>query len=183
MYLLIVVTFLYVSTLFLSVEAVEQPPLVYVKRDIKLSSYGYLLLNDTITLINNSTSPLRLPTLTLTYPTTAIDLQAQQPLSEDYVKIERFGNVTLLKLSADITIPALSNFTFTFRAVLGGLLKPVGGSRYELMAPLPSSPDNQLAEAVVTISLPADVSLASVPEGFKSESGSRWSTTLKGIQP
>lgn len=183
MYLLMVVAFLYVSTLFLSVEAVEQPPLVYVKRDIKLSSYGYLLLNDTIIFINNSTSPLRLPTLTLTYPTTAIDLQAQQPFSEDYVKIERFGNVTSLKLSADITIPALSNVTFTFRAVLGGLLKPVGGSRYELMVPMPSSPDNQLAEAVVTISLPADVNLASAPEGFKGEGGSRWFTTLKGIQP
>jgi hypothetical protein len=183
MYLLMLVAFLCVPTLFLSVEAVEQPPLVYVRRDIKLSSYGYLLLNDTITFINNSTSPLRLPTLTLTYPTTAIDLRAQQPLSEDYVKIERFGNLSSLKLSADITIPALSNLTFTFRAVLGGLLKPVGGSRYELMAPMPSSPDNQIAEAVVTISLPADVSLVSAPEGFKSEGGGGWSTTLKNIQP
>ena len=184
-YLLMLVAFLCASTLPLSVEAVEQPPLIYVKRDIALSSYGYLLLNETITFINNSTSPLHLPTLTLNYPTTAIDLQVQHPLGEDCVKIERFGNITSLKLSADITIPAASNLTITFKAVLGELLKPLGENRYELMVPIPSSPDTPLAEVVVTISFPSDVNPTTTSDEFKRFSGSDnvWFAELKNIQP
>ena len=184
-HLLILLTFLFASTLPLSVEATDQHLLVYVKRDVTLHSYGYLLLDDTITFINNSTSPLHLPTLTLTYPTAAIDLQAQHPFSEEWVRIERLSDLSSLKLAADVTIPASSNFTFTVRVVVGELLKPLGENRYELMVPMPSSPDTPVAEAVVTISLPTDVKPVSIPEEFKSsgDGGNVWSAKLKNIQP
>lgn len=185
-YLLIVLTFLYASTLLLSVEATDQHLLVYVKRDIALNSYGYLILNDTLTFINNSTSTLHLPTLTFAYPTTVIDFQVQPPLSEDWVRVERSGSVTSLKLATDLTIPASSNLTVTLRAVLGELIKPIGENRYEMMVPIPSSPDTPQAEAVVTLFFPTDVDLLSAPEEFKlisSEGGNRWSAELKNIQP
>ena len=184
-YLLMMLAFLYASMLFLSVEAADQPPLVDVKRDITLDSYGYLLLNDTITFINNSTSPLYLPGLTLTYPTIAIYLQVQHPLGEDWVRVERLGNVTSLKLAAELTIPASSNLTVTLRAVLGDLLKPLSENRYEMMVPIPSSPDIPLTEASVALSFPTDVNLLSAPEGFKmsDEDDSVWSAELKSIQP
>lgn len=184
-YLLMLLAFLYASTLSLSVEAADQPPIVYVKRNITLNSFGYLLLNDTLTLVNNSTSPLQLPGLTLTYPTTAIDVQVQHPLGEDWVRVERLGNVTSLKLIPGLRVPAASNLTVTLRAVLGDLLKPLGENRYEMMVPLPSSPDTLLAEAVVVLSFPTDVNPVSAPEGFKrsGEYGSVWSTELKSIQP
>ena len=183
--LLILLTFLFALTLPLSVEATDQHLLVYVKRDVTVNSYGYLLLNDTLIFINNSTSPLHLPTLTLTYPTAAIDLQAQHPLGEEWVRIERLSNLSSLKLVTDVTIPASSNFTFTVRAVAGELLKPLGENRYELMVPMPSSPDTPVAEAIVTISFPTDVKPASTPEEFKrsSEGGNVWSAELKNIQP
>jgi hypothetical protein len=144
-YLLMLLAFLYASTLSLSVEATDQPPIVYVKRNITLNSYGYLLLNDTLTLVNNSTSPLQLPGLTLTYPTTAIDVQVQHPLGEDWVRVERLGNVTSLKLIPGLRVPAASNLTVTLRAVLGDLLKPLGENRYEMMVyPLTSSNNRSL---------------------------------------
>ena len=173
-------------TLPLSVEAAEQQPLVYVKRDIILNSYGYLLLNDTLTFVNASPNPLRLPTLTLTYPTTTIDLQVQPPLSEDSVKVERLGNLSSSRIGANLMIPAASNLTITLRVVLGDLLKPIDENMYEMILPLPSSPDTQLAEAVVTVSFPTDVNLVNAPEEFKlrsSEGGSVWSAELKNIQP
>ena len=171
-------------TLPLSVEAADQQPLVYVKRDIILNSYGYLLLNDTLTFVNTSPNPLRLPTLTLTYPTTTIDLQVQPPLSEDSVKVERLGNLSSSRIGANLMIAASSNLTITLRAVLGDLLKPVGENMYEMILPLPSSPDTQLAEAVVTVSFPTDINLVNAPEEFKlSEGGSVWSAELKDIQP
>ena len=184
--LMLLIAFLYVPLLPLSVEAIEQQhPLVYMKRDITLNSYGYLLLQDTITFINNSTSTLHLPISTFIYPTAAIDLQVQQPLSEDLVKVERLVNLTSLKLSTDFTILPSSNFTVTIKAMLGELIEPTSEHKYWLMVPLPSSPDTPLAEAVVTISFPQDVSLVSAPEEFKEsgEGSNVWSAELKNIQP
>lgn len=183
--LLLLLTFLSTATLPLTVEATTQYLLVYVDRNVALNSYGYLLLNDTITFVNNSTSSLRLPTLTLTYPTSVMDLQVQRPLDEDSVKLERVGNVTLVRLSADITIPATSNFTIALTAMLGELLKPLGKSKYEMIVPMPSSEDSLLAKAVVTISLPTDVNPLTTPEEFKmvSGGGNIYSAMLKNIQP
>lgn len=184
-YLLMLLVLLYASALPLSIEAADQQNiLVNLRRNITLSSYGYLLLNDTLTFINNSPSSLHLPTLTLTYPTTAIDYRAQHPLREDWIRVGRVGNVTSLKIVADLTVPESSNLTVTIRVMLGELVKPLGGNRYEMMLPLPSSPDTSIAEAAVTLSFPNDVKPVSAPAEFKQSRDSElWSVVLKSVEP
>jgi hypothetical protein len=185
-YLLALLVLLSASSLPSGIEASDQGLVVNVLRDVRLNSYGYLLLNDTLTLINNSTSPLSLPTVTLLYPTSAANFQVQQPLRKDWVRIERLSNVTALKLSADLTIPPSSNLTITISATLGELLKPLSKDRYEILIPMPSSLETFLAGAVVTISFPTYVNPMSAPEEFKqktSEGGERLFAELKNIQP
>ena len=185
-YLLALIVLLFASSLPSSIEASDQGLVVNVVRDIRLNSYGCLLLNDSLTLINNSTSPINLPTLSFIYPTSAADLRVQEPIRKDWVKIERLSNTTALKLAADLTIPPSSNITITIRAALGELLKPLSKDKYEVLIPLPSSPETPLAEAVVTLSFPNDVKLVSAPEEFKQVTGEgseRLYAVLRNIQP
>lgn len=185
--LLLLSLLLCVSTLpYVEVNASEQHLLLKLSREIDLNSYGYLLLNDTITFVNNSTTSVNLPQFTLLYPTSAIDFQINHPLKKDWVKVSRLGNLTSLTVSAELTIPQSSNLTVVLTAMLGGLVKPLGKDGYEIAIPIPASPDTILQDVVLQLSLPSGVNPQSLPEGFrqrKDVKGDVVYAELNGLQP
>ncbi len=162
-----------ISTLYLEVDALasDQPLLVKMSREVWLSGYGHLLLNDYIVFINNSTTPIRLPQFTTLYPTEEMDYQVNHPLEKGWVRVDRLGNVSSITITADLTIPPSSNLTVELRTMLGGLVKPLGGDRYEVAIPIPSSPDTTLGSVELQASLPIDVKPQSIPEGFEQRQG------------
>lgn len=187
-YVLLLFLLLCASTFNLRADAASSGQSLSVKmsREVELSGYGYLLVNDSVTFINNSTTPLSLPSFTLLYPTEALDYQPLSPLRKDWVKVDRVGNVTSIAVAADLTIPQTSNLTLGIRAILGGLVKPLDGGIYEVAVPTPSSPDTMLREAVIQIYLPADIKPQRIPEGFEqrqSTKGEVLYSALMGIQP
>ncbi|MEM3652258.1 MAG: hypothetical protein QXL21_03965 [Nitrososphaerales archaeon] len=164
-----------ISILHLEVDALalEHPLLVKMDREMILSGYGYLLLNDTITFINNSTTATHLPQFTLIYPTQAIDFRINQPLKKEWVRLDRFENASSLTVSADLTISSSSNLTISLRAILGGVVKPTGEGSYEVSLPLPSTPNIVLNDVMVQVSLPSDVKVWRKPEGFEQKQSAK----------
>ncbi|MEM1995136.1 MAG: hypothetical protein QXW32_06700, partial [Nitrososphaerales archaeon] len=153
--------------------ALERPLLVKMDREMILSGYGYLLLNDTITFINNSTTATHLPQFTLIYPTQAIDFRINQPLKKEWVRLDRFENASSLTVSADLTISSSSNLTVSLRAILGGVVRPTGEGSYEVSLPLPSTPNIVLNDVMVQVSLPSDVKVWGKPEGFEQKQSAK----------
>ncbi|MFN3621697.1 MAG: hypothetical protein ACK4TI_02290, partial [Nitrososphaerales archaeon] len=81
--------------------------------------------------------------------------------------LDRFENLSSITVLADLTIPPSSNLTLRLRAMLGELVKPLGEDKYEVAIPLPSSPDTTLRGIILQASLPTEVKIQRIPEGFE----------------
>ncbi|NWG09678.1 MAG: hypothetical protein HXX80_05170 [Nitrososphaerales archaeon] len=155
----------------------------YFDHQMILNDNGFVLVNDTLVVVNEFESPATLPSINMTYPRELYDLIKAYSISPDGFVFEK----TLTENSTEVTISPPQGYTIqpgdnvsiSIRVYLVRTFSPIAGLNYSASIPLVPALSLPINRVDSSLALPPAIFFSTQHENFTSSViNNRW--TLKG---